>query len=237
MLEIRRINAAEVTDSKKIGVVAFNGRHDFSQDQDMDKTPDPFEDPYIWTWGAFENGKMVSKMTELPYVMRFDGNDVKMSGIGGVATLPEARKGGKVRMIFDSLLNGAYADGVIFSCLVPFSHQFYRRFGYEVCTTRREMRVSTNELSRIKSVGAHEQIFPGDDISDLKKIHEAYIEDKNHAIRRDAIAPASAAATSTTKSTVASTAASVEAATTASVEAATTAAVVGPTTATATAST
>jgi predicted acetyltransferase len=117
--------------------------------------------------------------------MRFDGNDVKMSGIGGVATFPEARSGGKVRRIFESLLAGAYADGVIFSCLSPFSHAFYRKFGYELCCVRREMRIPITELEKIKYSGSHEMILPGGDTAELQKIHSRYISDINFAIRRD----------------------------------------------------
>ena len=181
MLEIRRIRAGEVIDSNKIGVIAFNGRHDFTKSE----APDPLSDPFDWTWGAFEDGKIVSKIVELPYVMRFDGHDAKMSGIGGVATLPEARRGGKIRRIFEALLSGAYADGVIFSNLAPFSHAFYRMFGYELCCTRRETRVDVKEFEKFKTSGTYEQLFAGCDTSELQKIHEAYISDINHAIRRD----------------------------------------------------
>jgi predicted acetyltransferase len=181
MLEIRRIKAEEVVDSNKVGVIAFNDRHDFSKQE----ARDPMAAPHEWTWGAFENGRLVSQITDIPYVMRFDGHDAKMSGIGGVATLPEARKGGLIGRIFGALLNEAYANGVIFSCLAPFSHQFYRRYGYELCCTRREIRVPVKEFEKLKSGGAHEHIFPGGDITGLRKVHETYIKDINHAIRRD----------------------------------------------------
>ena len=181
MLEVRRIKADEVTEADKIGTIAFHGRRDYTKEE----APDPFAEPHYWTWGAFENGKMTSKIIEIPYVMRFDGNDAKMSGIGGVSTLPEARQGGKIRSIFEALLKDAYAGGVVFSCLAPFSHQFYRRFGYELCCTRKEMRVPIHEFFPLKSDGVFEQIFPGGDTSGLKTVHESYIVDKNHAIRRD----------------------------------------------------
>jgi hypothetical protein len=85
MLEIRRLNADECVAAKKIGTVVFNGRHDYSQEE----TADPFEQPHRWRWGAFENGRIVSTMTEIPYLMRFDGHDAKMSGVSFVGTLPE----------------------------------------------------------------------------------------------------------------------------------------------------
>jgi len=181
MLEIRRITAAEEVEASKIGVVAFCGRHDFTQVE----APDPLRDPDDWTWGAFENGKMVSRIVEIPYVMRFDGCDAKMSGIGGVATLPESRRGSRIRKIFEALLRDAYANGVVFSCLAPFSYAFYRQFGYELCVTRREITISASDLSVYRAEGSHEMILPGGDTEGLKKVHEKYIADMNHAVRRD----------------------------------------------------
>jgi predicted acetyltransferase len=181
MLEFRRIKQEEAVDAEKIGVIAFNGRHDFS----AAAPPDPMRPPFHWTWGAFENGKIVSATQDIPYMMRFDGGDAKMSGIGGVATLPEARRGGKIRGIFNALLADAYAGGVVFSCLAPFRHAFYRHFGYELCCVRMETRIDIKELAGLKSGGSHELILPGGDTAGLQAVHEKYISNLNHAIRRD----------------------------------------------------
>ena len=184
MLEIRRITQDELVEADKISTIAFNSRHDFSTAED----PDPLDEPYDWTWGAFENGRMVSRIVDIPFVMRFDGHDAQMCGIGGVSTLPEARRGGKVRRIFEALLTEAYDSGAIFSCLAPFSHAYYRMFGYELCCMRRELRVPIHEfenLRRFAAGGAHEHILPGGDTSGLQQVHAAYISGINHAIRRD----------------------------------------------------
>ena len=62
----------------------------------------------------------------------FDGALVKATGVGGVASLPESRGNGGIRQIFEALLPEWYRDGVTFSMLYPFSHTFYRQFGYEL---------------------------------------------------------------------------------------------------------
>ena len=182
MLEIRRINDGEANAASKICTIAFNVRRDYTKETPKSE----FESPSDWTWGAFEGGRLVSKIDELPYVMRFDGHDAKMSGIGGVATLPETRKGGKVRRLFEACLKDAYSGGVVFSCLAPFSHSFYRQFGYELCGVRRETRISLKKLHKLKHAGSFTQIFPNDCTDDLQILHSRYISDINHAIRRDA---------------------------------------------------
>jgi len=41
------------------------------------------------------------------------------------------------------------------------------------------------EFSKLKRTGSYAQIFPGGDASGLRRVHEAYISDINHAVRRD----------------------------------------------------
>ncbi len=180
MLEIRRITAEETQMTSKIETVVFNMRNDFSKEKE-----DEFADPAHWKWAAFEDGRMISSMIELPFLMRFDGHSVKMSGIGGVGTLPEARKGGAIRKIFEKLLPEAYESEVMFSNLTPFSHKFYRQFGYALCCARNEVRIPVKEFDSVKMRGRFVQFFPGDDTSVLQRIHAAYIRDINHAICRD----------------------------------------------------
>jgi predicted acetyltransferase len=181
MLEIRRVRAEELEQCNKIGTVVYNEHRDFH----LQKHESPLEDPAEWRWGAFEDGKMWSCMNEIPYLMRFDHHDVKMSGIGSVGTLPEARSGGYIRMIFEKLLPEAYENGVVFSNLTPFSHAFYRKFGYELAGARNEVTIPTKEFAGLKMRGKFTQIFPGDDTNALAFVHNAYIESLNHGIRRD----------------------------------------------------
>ncbi|MDR3138427.1 MAG: GNAT family N-acetyltransferase [Treponema sp.] len=181
MIEIRRIDPEEYPLVRRINTVVYNGRHDFSREE----APDPLAYPHRWIWAVFEDGKMVSSLAEIPYLMRFDGHDARMSGIGGVGTLPEARKGGNIRRIFEKLFSEAYEEGVVFSSLTPFSHAFYRKFGYELACSRNEVRIPAGEFAGLPVRGEFTQIFPGDDTADLQRIHGAYIADINQGIRRD----------------------------------------------------
>lgn len=85
-------------------------------------------------WAAFEDdgATMMATMTVVPWRARFDGHDVGMGGIGGVATLPQYRRGGAIRGCFQAALADLYANGALLSYLYPFSTAFYRQFGYEL---------------------------------------------------------------------------------------------------------
>ena len=188
MMEVRRLHAEEKKFMARLHSVVFNFRRHFSDEEKEKgekKTPNPLDNPPEWSWGVFENGKLLSGMTEIEYLMRFDGHSVQMSGISGVGTFPEARKGGLVRSIFEKLIPEAYERGVVFSNLTPFSHSFYRKFGYEVACARINLSIPTGEFSHLKPHGNFTQFFPGDDTSVLQEIHKQYIADVNHGICRD----------------------------------------------------
>jgi len=183
MTEIRRLETEDLLQFYRIHTIVYNLRRDYSKEEN--RKIDPLAHPADWAWGVFDNGKLLAGMFEIDFLMRFDGHSVKMSGIGGVGTLPEARKGGHIRRIFEKILPQAYEKGVIFSSLCPFSHDFYRKFGYEIACARNKISVSTGDLSELKSYGEFVHILPGDDTSLLEEVHSAYIANINHGIHRD----------------------------------------------------
>jgi len=183
MAEIRRLETEDLLQLYRIHTIVYNMRKDFSKEEN--RQIDPLEHPAHWACGAFENGKLLAGMFESDFLMRFDGHSVKMTGIGGVGTLPEARKGGHIRRIFEKILPEAYEKGVVFSNLTPFSHDFYRKFGYEIACARNSISINAGDLSDIKPKGEYIHILPGDDTSQLAEVHSAYIAGINHGIHRD----------------------------------------------------
>jgi predicted acetyltransferase len=183
MAEIRRLVTEDLLQFFRIHTIVYNLRKDYSKEENQ--KIDPLEHPANWAWGVFDGKKLLAGMFEIEYLMRFDGHSVKMSGIGGVGTLPEARNGGHIRRIFEKLLPQAYEKGVVFSNLNPFSQDFYRKFGYEIACNRIKLSIPTGDLSEIKSSGEFVHILPGDDTALLAEIHSAYIENINHGIHRD----------------------------------------------------
>jgi len=187
MPQIRKSETDELMQLYRLHTIAYNLRKDYSKEENQKL--DPLGHPADWAWGAFEGKKLLAGMFEVDFLMRFDGHSVKMSGISGVATLPEARNGGLVRQIFERLLPAAYENGVIFSNLTPFDHDFYRKFGYETACARNSISIHTGDLSMSlsenKLKGEFVHILPGDDTSLLEEVHSAYISGINHGIHRN----------------------------------------------------
>ena len=183
MVEIRRLETDDLPQFQRMHVIVFNFRRDFSGEGENEA--DPLDHPAHWAWGAFEGKKLLAGMWEIEFLMCFDGRNVKMSGIGGVGTLPEARKSGYVRRIFEKMLPEAYEKGVLFSCLAPFSHDFYRKFGYEICCARNNISIPAKNFLEIKPYGQFIPFHPGDDTSMLAEVHSQYIKNINHGVNRD----------------------------------------------------
>ena len=111
----------------------------------------PGEEPGVTNWGAFEEDTMFSTFAVTDFTQFFDGNQVKMGGIGGVATLPSHRRKGGIRGIFQAALADMYENGYDFSYLYPFSTAYYRKFGYENCVNRSFVSVDLGLLSPRKA--------------------------------------------------------------------------------------
>lgn len=125
--------------------------------------------------GCFdERGKLVAGLDLIPYDCWFDGSVVGMGGVGGVASWPEHRDGGNVRGLMQSCLTELTERGDVFSFLYPFSYQYYRKFGYEVCNRVTKVKAPTEPLRALRRPGHAERFIPGEGGTDPGPIVEVY---------------------------------------------------------------
>lgn len=136
--------------------------------------------------GAFdEEGRLLSAMMQIPYEARFGGQTVKLVGIGGVVTDPTARGERGVRRLFEEGLPRLYREGHVLSALYPFSHQFYRKFGYEWAQFWQNVELSRNSLRPdLRRADEIVRVLPEEDDQGMREIYEAYIADKHLAVLR-----------------------------------------------------
>lgn len=137
--------------------------------------------------GVFgEDGTLLSAMIHNRYTARFEGHDVPLVGIGGVVTDPVARGQRGIRKLFETYLPILRDEGYVFSALYPFSHVFYRKFGYELALEQRVAELSRGSL-RDDLCQADEivRVLPEQDDQGMRHIYERYIADKDFAIERD----------------------------------------------------
>jgi predicted acetyltransferase len=132
-----------------------------------------------------ENGHAYAAMEALPYTMWFDGQKAAMYGIGGVASMPETRRQGHVRKVFEKVFEDIYEKGVVFSHLFPFSHDYYRKFGYEHCGSAVKYTLPVDAARRLKAGGeAREFVRGGAQKERLIEVYEAYASRHNVMLSR-----------------------------------------------------
>ncbi|MGO3733239.1 MAG: GNAT family N-acetyltransferase [Vagococcus sp.] len=99
-----------------------------------------------------EDANILSQAMSFPFHVRINGVSVPMSGVGNVASYPEARGNGSIRRIFSKMLNDWKNGHVAVSYLAPFSQPFYRQFGYETLFDGQEYKIPLSLFSQLPSV-------------------------------------------------------------------------------------
>lgn len=133
-LEARKIKADEVEASRRIGGYAYANWSD-----ELDEWT-PEEDQLNGMLATFADEIMSARLTNHSFEQVVRGQWQPASGIAGVATLPEFRRQGHVRKLFEATFAHMRENGQTVSALYPFNQSFYAKFGY----------VRTNPFPRVK---------------------------------------------------------------------------------------
>ena len=166
-MEVRKLTEQEHFESNLVSYVAFHMRM-----EDPEKVKEESKKLTIEDWGAFsEDGRIMARILNHRFDSMLDGQVVANGGIGGVSTLPEYRNTGAIRKIFEKLIPDAYRNGEVFSTLYPFSHAFYRKFGYETVCWRHDYEFAPSVLSGYRFDGTAELWKPGDPVKRMLEQH------------------------------------------------------------------
>jgi predicted acetyltransferase len=118
-----------------------------------------------------EDGRVVATAGERRFTQWFGGRELAMSGIWGVATLPERRGTGLASAAVLDLLRGARDRGDALTALYPAVLQPYRRLGYALGGSYATHEVRIDDLPREPAASRAE---PFDLDRDLDGIRECY---------------------------------------------------------------
>ena len=191
MKDVQNINKTEyrkITPEENFNMARLQGIA-FSYTQDEKAIRDKIEKGEVNTdntYGAVEeNGNITAGMYATPFTMWFDGQKVSMCGIGGVASLPESRRQGNIRKIFEKVFDDIYENGTVFSHLYPFSYDYYRKFGYEHCGMATRYKLPIDCARKLKNNGSAYEFIKDDDVKiKLTEIYETYASRHNIMISR-----------------------------------------------------
>lgn len=190
----RKIRPEELKRTLELFAIAFEFGADIDKSaeevfEDISKNPKSREDAF-WTerWATFEDDDktMMSYIIDQPFPVQFDGNVYTMTGIGGVACLPQYRRRGGIRACFETSLPAMYRDGVAFSYLYPFSTAYYRKFGYELGCERLQYHIGLNFLRHF-DVDGDTTLIDQDNLmlDDIKQIYRVWQNKYNMMIANE----------------------------------------------------
>lgn len=180
---IRKIKPEEVKRTTELFSISFEFANDCEKSaeeifKEVSTNPQSREDAF-WTerWAAFEDDDktMMSYFIAQPFPVHFDGQIYTMTGIGGVATLPQYRRSGGIRKCFEAALPSMYENNVVFSYLYPFSSVYYRKFGYEMGCEKLQYHVALSHLKPFAVNGKCHLVEPGNFmLDDIKEIYRTW---------------------------------------------------------------
>lgn len=109
---------------------------------------------------------------------------LRCGGVAGVATLPEHRRVGAADDLMRAVLEGMRGDGVAISALYAFRSTYYRRFGYENCGWRWQIKCPAERLPRFRSSLPVKQITPAE-LKNLDAVYVPFIRARSGSPLRD----------------------------------------------------
>ena len=180
-MEVRRLTENEHFEADMVSHVAFHLRM-----EDPEKSREESRKETVEDWGAFaDDGRMMARIINHRFNTWINGQCIPNGGIGAVSTLPEYRNTGAVRNIFDRLLPEAFRNGEVISTLYPFSHAFYRKFGYETVRWRNDYEFPPEVLGNYRFSGTAELWKTGDSVQEYTELYNRFASGFNLAICRD----------------------------------------------------
>lgn len=97
-------------------------------------------------YGILEGDELAAKLHLLPLEVYLGEMKLKMGGIAGVATYPEYRRSGYVKEMLTYLLETMKKEGYSVSMLHPFSVPFYRKYGWELFSSKLKASLKSEDL-------------------------------------------------------------------------------------------
>ena len=123
-------------------------------------------------------GRPAGACTVYDYTVARGQSDLRMGGVAGVATLPEFRRSGVADSLMRNVLAAMRDDGFAVSALYGYREPFYRKFGYETCGWRYQIKCPQGRFPRVTSELPIKQI----DVSGLavlEPVYEAFIRSRS----------------------------------------------------------
>ena len=187
--EIKEFYKKECLQYKKLCSIMFRMANENLKNEEEYKeileAEDSKRSPDFIRMGAFFDGKIYAAIECIDYLINFDGNPCKMSGMAGVVADYNAPFKGALKEVYKKSFQKMRKNGQFLSHLYPFEENYYRQYGYDVSCQGAKWEIPIEKLS-MKKTGKN-VYFDGSDKmkSDIKEVFDAFSKDKNMMILFD----------------------------------------------------
>lgn len=169
-LEIRRLRDEELVDSLQLSMYAF--QYTVPENEIANRVE---QAKHHQVFGIWEEEKLASKLHIIPLKVNIQGKAVEMGGIAGVASYPEYRRNGYVKHLLSHALKEMKECGQIISLLHPFDIHFYRKYGWEIFTDKKEIVIEQKDLKMIGKVTGQIKRYDKESHNEtIEKIYHEY---------------------------------------------------------------
>lgn len=135
------------------------------------------------TLGSFEEGRLASSATMLPFEMYLGGVRQRVGGLASVQTAPWARRRGHVAGLLRAWFERLRHDAVGWCAEYPFDPRFYARYGFQSIPNGRSLEVPPSYFAAGPTPDAER--LHGNDLEPLKPVHDAFARRYSFALTRD----------------------------------------------------
>lgn len=144
---------------------------------------DDFKNGTFTGVSLIEEGRTVSTGSFRITTSSFAGKSVRTLQVQGLATPPENRRKGYVRMMLDLVQKKAVEEGAAVALLHTFSFSFYRKFGYEKVANHLIVRFPAEKIDFVLPEPCFVPCDPSME-GDLIKVYDEFSKGRNLLIKR-----------------------------------------------------
>lgn len=173
-MEVRLIKPEEAVDYLKISAASFIWKFDKEVDKEVE----------IPVMGAFYEGKLIAGIELFDFKCNYCGNLIDVLVLSGICSIPEFRRMGGVRAIFDEIGHLAKEKNITACFLSPFSISYYEKFGFANLNRTFCVKVPFESLRNIPRDN-NVELYTGEQLEELCELHNKCVFKENLMTMRE----------------------------------------------------
>lgn len=159
-MEIRYITPQEAIDYQRVSAASFIFKFNAEEDNTVNA-------PVL---AAFDENRLIAGTEIYDFKCNYCGSILSAVVLSGVCSIPECRRQGGVRKIFDEVARTADENGWIFGFLHPFSIEYYEKFGFANLNRMFTIKIPFEKLRHIPFC-TDVELFDGSQLEELCALH------------------------------------------------------------------